>query len=186
MHSEEVSSEGSLAESLSCAKECGRRPHAILVAEPLKLIKPMQHPGRSGISHRRSRCIVKCQRHQGLGDTNCCGLDGESRKTVRAFFVVFGGQHCRLREDGRGLVRRLDNRQNYSRRPSRLPKQTRRSSTFAQAVARKSPAQERAGLKVVSRLIPRRAHTNSGPHCAKASFFGRTARAVPKNFRTAD
>jgi hypothetical protein len=49
MHSEEVSSEGSLAESLSCAKECGRRPQAILVAEPLKVIKPLQHPGRSGV-----------------------------------------------------------------------------------------------------------------------------------------
>ena len=48
------SNEGSLAESLSCAKECGRRPHAILVAEPLKLIKPMPLPGRSGICHRRS------------------------------------------------------------------------------------------------------------------------------------
>jgi hypothetical protein len=98
MHSEEVSSEGSLAESLSCAKECGRRPHAILVAEPLKLIKPLQHPGRSGISCHRSRCIIECQRHESCGQRRCSGLDGESRKAVRAFFVVFGGQHCRLRE----------------------------------------------------------------------------------------
>ena len=96
LHSEEVSSEGSLAEALSCAKECGRRPHAILVADPLKLIKPLQHPGRSGISRHHSRCIIECQRHQGFGDTNCSGLDRDSRKTVRAFFVVFGGQHCRL------------------------------------------------------------------------------------------
>jgi hypothetical protein len=62
MHSEEVSSEGSLAESLSCAKECGRRPQAILVAEPLKVIKPLQHPGRSGISHHPSRYVIECQR----------------------------------------------------------------------------------------------------------------------------
>jgi hypothetical protein len=86
MHSEEVSSEGSLAESLSCAKECGRRPQAILVAEPLKVIKPLQHPGRSGISHHPSPYVIECQRHQNCGHTSCSGLDGESRKTVRAFF----------------------------------------------------------------------------------------------------
>src|SRR5947208_5797610 len=61
VHSEEVSSESSLAESLSCAKECGRRPHGMLVAEPLKLIKPLQHPGRSRISRHRSRCIIECK-----------------------------------------------------------------------------------------------------------------------------
>ena len=38
-------------------------PPAVLVAEPLKLIKPLQHPGRSRISRHSSRCIIECHRH---------------------------------------------------------------------------------------------------------------------------